>query len=251
MKRNGIMNKWIASGVAVLALSVFSAQAQMQQGTAEVRNISGSAKYSSGGGVWVPLKVGTVLRPGSVVQTAADSTVDLDLAQNGPVVRVTGDTTLGIDRLNFQRGGGDAGTTIDTQLDLQVGRILGHVKKMTASSKYEIKLPNGVAGIRGTDYDISVRPLGNNRYDIRVTSIEGTLIGSAVVNGQTYTGVVNTGESWSPETGVTRAPAPLLAEARRIIGDITGILRPTLPTPPSPIETIVSPRTGARSGTGS
>jgi hypothetical protein len=29
------------------------------------------------------------------------------------------------------------------------------VKKMSAASKYEVKIPNGVAGIRGTVYDIS------------------------------------------------------------------------------------------------
>lgn len=48
-----------------------------------------------------------------------------------------------------------AETVTETQLDLKAGRITGSVKKMSAASKYEVKLPNGVAGIRGTTYDIS------------------------------------------------------------------------------------------------
>src|ERR1019366_6597184 len=36
---------------------------------------------------------------------------------------------------------------------LKVGHITGSVKKMSAASKYEVKLPNGVAGIKGTVYE--------------------------------------------------------------------------------------------------
>ena len=49
-----------------------------------------------------------------------------------------------------------ADVVTETQLDLQAGHIFGSVKKMSAASKYEVKIPNGVAGIRGTVYDISV-----------------------------------------------------------------------------------------------
>jgi hypothetical protein len=42
----------------------------------------------------------------------------------------------------------------ETLLDLKQGRISGTVKKLSAASKYEVKLPNGVAGIRGTIFDI-------------------------------------------------------------------------------------------------
>src|SRR5436853_461332 len=38
--------------------------------------------------------------------------------------------------------------------NLKVGRIFGNVKKLSAASKYNIKLPSGIAGIRGTVYSI-------------------------------------------------------------------------------------------------
>ena len=62
-------------------------------------------------------------------------------------------TLLGIDKLTATQTGADVVT--ETQLDLKAGHIFGSVKKMSAASKYEVKIPNGVAGIRGTVYDIS------------------------------------------------------------------------------------------------
>ncbi len=132
---------------------------------------------------WRPLKVGAILKPGSVIQTAADTHVDLVL--NNPnasevavsqvpsgggaplmnashaihpkveqdAVRIFENTVLGVDKLTINQTGADKVT--ETQLDLKFGRIFGTVKKLSNGSKYEIKIPNGVAGIRGTIYFIS------------------------------------------------------------------------------------------------
>ena len=69
------------------------------------------------------------------------------------MVRMWENTLLGIDKLTETQTGADVVT--ETQLDLKAGHIFGTVKKMSAASKYEVKIPNGVAGIRGTVYDIS------------------------------------------------------------------------------------------------
>src|SRR6185369_13740886 len=54
------------------------AQAQVQ-GTAKVLRIKGSARYSTGNNVWQPLKVGAVVRPGTVIQTSIDKGAYVDL----------------------------------------------------------------------------------------------------------------------------------------------------------------------------
>jgi hypothetical protein len=59
-------------------------------------------------------------------------------------------TVLSIDKLAAADTGADIVT--DTQLDLRSGRIFGTVKKLTGGSRYEVKIPNGVAGVRGTIY---------------------------------------------------------------------------------------------------
>ena len=130
--------------VAIVAMTVLlpAAHAQTQQGRAQVRAVIGSATYSSAGQSPAALKVGTVLYSGSTVKTAAESSVDLFLGKAAGVVRVTENTTLGIDKLTITDTGADS--VIDTQLDLTEGTIRGNVNKLSAASKYEIKLPNGV-----------------------------------------------------------------------------------------------------------
>jgi len=62
-------------------------------------------------------------------------------------------TTLGIDKLTVP----DSDPTVisDCQLDLKKGKILASVKKVSPSSEYLIKIPNGVAAVRGTQLILS------------------------------------------------------------------------------------------------
>ncbi len=258
MKQFTFAARLLVCSLAIFAIS-FQAQAVTKQGKAVVRAVRGTAKYSEGGGVWIPLKVNTTLGPGSVIQTSAESTVDLFLGQNGPVVRVTPDTTIGFDKLAFTDTGSD--TVIDTQLSLKSGRILGNVKKLASASRYEIKTPNGVAGIRGTDFDVTVTPLGGGRYDIIVTSISGTIVGAVVLDGNAYTAVIQTGETWHPlNPGDQAVPVPpeLLSYLKAQIEDLMGsgivkedggpqhfpIPEPPIQTNPSGDEGTSTPNTG-------
>jgi hypothetical protein len=195
-----LMGKVVPCSVALLAASLVSLHAQTQQGSATVFGLKGSADYSDGGGTWMPLKVGKVLRAGAIIRTAPDSQVDLNLKRNGPVVRVTQNTTLGLDKLLFENTGADV--VIETALDLKAGRILGRVNKTAAASKYEVKTPHSVTGIRGTEYDISA---------------DGLVIvknGSAVVvfvdaQGKSNTFVVNERQTFDPTIpGVRGATGP-------------------------------------------
>jgi len=147
-----------------------------EQGVATVVRLKGAARYATGSKAGQLLKVGDTIQPGSVIQTADKSRVDLVLgeaasaaSQRGTpgageglsyqptveqnVIRLWENTLLGIDKLTMTQTGADQ--VSDTQLDLKAGHIFGMVKKMSAASKYEVKIPNGVAGIRGTVYDIS------------------------------------------------------------------------------------------------
>jgi hypothetical protein len=149
----------------------------VNQGAAKVVRLKGAARYSTGNNVWQPLKVGDVVKGGTIIQTAGKSSVDLVLGDgSAPVarpvpaemvsyqptadqnlVRLWENTLLSVDKMTFTETGADVVT--ETQLDLKAGHIFGMVKKMSAASKYEVKIPNGVAGIRGTIYDISAEGL--------------------------------------------------------------------------------------------
>jgi hypothetical protein len=223
MKQFGNLKTLLTAGVAVAALSTFSSlQAQdMQQGKGVVRKITGSAQYQTGGGVWMPVSKGTSLPPGSAIKTERETIVDVYLgAQNGPTLRVTGETTVSIDTLNYTGSGEDA--VSETKLNLQDGRILGSVRKLGQASKYEIKTPTGVAGIRGTDYDISTRKNAAGNYESIYIAVNGTIVGADTFNGTTTSFVANTPPGTDPQGFKSGNPNP---------GPASGFGLPIIPGP--------------------
>ncbi len=219
----------VACGLALGVMSSATAQ-QVKEGTATVVRIKGQARYFTGNAQPQTLKVGMALKPGTVVQTAAGAYVDIVLGETKAperqpvfgtmayqpeteqnVVRMMEDSTLAIDKLTVSDTGADVVT--DTQLDLRAGRIIGSVKKLSAASKYQVNIPNGVAGIRGTIYAISADGI------VRV------LVGSAVVayvrpDGTAATQVVAAGYQFDIRTGeLTSIPRPLFLTLMRAIMD--------------------------------
>ncbi len=189
-----VFGSYISRALACVAVAVgLCVSAQADEGKAVVRAVRGAAQYkSAAAGTWAPLKVGNTLRSGAIIQTAAGSQVDLFLGANGPVVRVTESTEMALDKLAFQKTGDD--TVIETQLDLKAGTLLGNVKKLAAASRYDIKTPNGVAGIRGTQYKVSANGV--------ITCIEGTVHISYInpFNGQRVELDLPQGKTFIPPT---------------------------------------------------
>ena len=187
MKPVGRFSKMLGYFVAAAAMLAFVASVEATPQKAQVRAVRGSAQVSlDKGQTWKSAKVGMSLNEKSLVKTAPSAQVDLFLGDNGPVVRVTEDTTLGIDKLDMENTGVEK--IIETQLDLKNGRILGNVKKLAASSKYEVKTPVGVAAIRGTEYDI--------RSDGRISVVSGTVVLVIIsATGVPSTITINAGQS--------------------------------------------------------
>ena len=131
---------------AVLAIPLHAAPAN---GKAVVIKVVGSASYATakrGGGAVQP---GMIFRQGTRIVTGPGSSVVLDLGHNGETLVVRPDTTLSLDTLDLVPVGTDKAAT--TQVDLQRGSMGFSVKKLSTASKYEVRTPNGTAGIRGSE----------------------------------------------------------------------------------------------------
>jgi len=208
--------------VCSLAVAMVSSVAAQSAGrsVAKVVRVKGGARYTTGNNVWLPRKVGAVLKQGTVIQTADDgSLVDLALGDGEapmtsprPViadassrssrsyaptseqnmVRLFENSVLAIDKLTSVETGADMVT--ETQLDLQRGRLFGNVKKMSGASKYEVKLPNGVAGIRGTIYQLNAQGV----VQVMVGSVVIAYVGA---DGNVVTQVVMGGQQFDARTG--------------------------------------------------
>ncbi|HTL57061.1 MAG TPA: FecR domain-containing protein [Candidatus Limnocylindrales bacterium] len=211
-----LINRIALCAVSLAMVSTLTAQTI---GTAKVIRIKGPARYTTGNNIWQPLGLGAALQPGTVVQTSTErgSYVDLALGDESVavvqpityrpaiissmasgtsyqpsadqnVIRIWENSALGIDKLSSMQTGAE--TVGDTQLDLKAGRITGNVKKMSAASKYEIKLPVGVVGIRGALYDISaegiVKVFVGSAVAAAVDSKSGNVTTQTVMGGQQY-----------------------------------------------------------------
>src|SRR6185295_7854868 len=80
MKQTRILNWLVACSLALAMVSSLSAQ-NTRERTATVVRLKGAARYSGGDNVWQPIKVGTILKSGSLIQTAAKSYVDIVLGE--------------------------------------------------------------------------------------------------------------------------------------------------------------------------
>ncbi|MFZ0827291.1 MAG: FecR domain-containing protein [Verrucomicrobiia bacterium] len=215
----------------VLTLAGSATAQSVKPGVATVVRISGEARYSLGDGQWHPLVAGKVLAAGSVIQTGPDATVDIVLGrtvsmpQAGSVpnrisdaadsnvrgliaykpsaeqntIRMTGDTVLAIDKLTVSDTGLDS--VSDTELDLRQGGIYNSVKKLSGASQYLIKIPNGIAGVRGTLFYIDA----TGKCSVFKNSVVLSLIGA---DGKPATVVVGEGNQFNPQSGQTSPLAP-------------------------------------------
>jgi hypothetical protein len=250
MKTRSLIGSLVVCALALGMVSPLTAQS-LKQGAAKVIRIKGAGRYTTGDGVVRPLKVGDVLKAGTVIQTSknkgdyidialGDSDAAVPMTSAGPksdspkllyqpnadqnIVRIWESSVLGVDKLTTMETGADVVT--ETQLDLQQGHIFGTVKKMSAASRYEVKMPNGIAGIRGTTFDIWAYGL------IRVS------VGSAVdayvgADGSAVTQVIMGGQQFDARTGqLTPIPPGELQSMENAAGSARaggggGILTPT------------------------
>jgi len=165
------------SFVALISAAI-AAHGEMSQGTAVVKAVAGSATYLDELGFSHPLTTGTVLKAGHTIKTGVDSSVDLFLDQNGPNVALDANSTLRLEKLAYEQT--SLGTKIDTLLDLKTGQMSGNVKKLIAGSRYEVKMPKGVAKVRGTTFYIDAQQgtihvtEGTVRVDVTLITSNGT-----------------------------------------------------------------------------
>jgi hypothetical protein len=221
----------VAIGGFVLMLAGVTQAQSTQPGMATVVRIVGEARYSLGNGVWYPLVAGKILAAGAVIQTGHDATVDVILGkkilmpQANPLpdrvslaadsdvrgyvsykpiaeqnaVRMTGDTVLAIDKLTVSDTGVDS--VSDTELDLRQGGIYNSVKKLSGASQYLIKIPNGIAGVRGTLFYIDA----TGRCIVYKNSVVLSIIGP---DGKPITVVVGEGNQFDPKNLGNGQPGP-------------------------------------------
>ena len=244
---NYLAQRLLAGAVAAAMISLAArANAENVPQSITVTRIVGAARSSMDGGkTFTPLHKGDVLKQGTMIQTSDKGTVDVVLgeargiataspvsgaafpftsspmsgaggrvAPKANVVRILPNSVLTVDKLTLERTGMDE--VAETQLDLKAGTIIGNTKKLSAASRYEVKIPNGVAGIRGTTWMI-----GANGF---IYVLTGSVVVSYVDGqGQLHTVSITAGHGYNPNN---QATIPLSKEKIELLESIYANLGP-------------------------
>jgi hypothetical protein len=164
------------------------------------------------------------------------------------VVRIGERSTLTLSKLDQTQTGAES--AVDIQMNLPEGEMYFNVNKLSQASRYEIKMPNGVAGIRGTKGRCTFRAADpNGNVTPPVVLVDGRLVFVHIPQGGEPKAYVLTAPppvSFSGADGVKEAPADLV---RQINGELERAGKPNGPpfTPPGPpdkippVEPFISP----------
>lgn len=240
-------SKVLMACALALVVSMSADAAAMKSSKCKAIGVRGDVQYRIADGPWMAVHEGDELGSQTTIKTTGpDSHVNLWIKQNDSSVRVMPNTTMKIENMSFV-GGGDGDS--DTMLNLQSGTVVGSVTKLSRNSHYEIRTPNGVAGIRGTDYAITVEALQDGTYRVTFTCVKGEVIAAALVNGDAnpITQVLSTGQSWTPGGAVSQTVPELLNlyndQIQQMINDLNNRIAPPPGGTPSapPLNTTISP----------
>jgi sulfatase modifying factor 1 len=157
--------------VISLLLAIFCAlpvaSAQAVKGAVRVLRTEGARISLLVNGANSDVKLGTMLKEGSVILTGSDSAVDL-LFENGVVLQVQPNTEFSIDKfqldpfnaegLDYKNLMSEPSTSV-TQMKLDAGTLIASSKKLESGSRFEIITPIGTCGIRGTRFFVQTEKL--------------------------------------------------------------------------------------------
>jgi hypothetical protein len=155
-ERGGKMNKMLIVGIimALIAGAALPLSAEQVKRQATITDITGEASVKLiAEKAWVPAAIGMTLTEGDTIKTKKGASLVLRLeGADTATVEVSEESELLLREftedkaLNMQK----------TLLDLALGEVLIRAEKLSPDSKFEVKTPSSVAGVRGTKFSVKV-----------------------------------------------------------------------------------------------
>ncbi|MEO7299863.1 MAG: hypothetical protein ABI042_14950 [Verrucomicrobiota bacterium] len=127
-------------------------QAETRSESVIVHEIKGAAYFAQEEGVWIPLKTKSVLKPGTFVKTAPESSAVLRWEKSGRVVKENGDSVLRLTKLNVYDT--PLETMTETDIDLLRGSVGSSERRNPGMSRFKVNLVNGSVLLDGGEYHV-------------------------------------------------------------------------------------------------
>lgn len=145
-------------GVAVIGVVAFMLCSGAALGEevrhAQILDLQGDVSVKLQGGEWQTAELGMMLQEKDEVRTAKGGFAEIVL-DGGEVARLElkEGSLFRIDTMDMEPASGEKVTL----LDLAIGRVLVHAEKLHGDSKFEVRTPTSTTGVRGTEFEVSVR----------------------------------------------------------------------------------------------
>lgn len=219
----GLMLAMVGLVIAIHALAADSLRVKSNQWV-EVRRPIGQVIYSRGQ-TSQPVHNGMRLQSvGDTITTKQGSSVVLGIDVGTGFVKVSENTTITVQKLEI----GNKGERI-TELLVRSGQVSLQVRRLTNdASRVEIKTPAGVAGVRGTEFGVSVQNDGKMGVATKKGAVATSAQGQTVLVNARFQNLTIPGQPPSPAVPLredTRLNvSQLLATGRRV--QIVGTVDP-------------------------
>lgn len=120
--------------------------------TVIVQELKGSVEFQKGGaGDWAPAAKDTILAESDIVRTGDDSTCSLLFkGMSNTAVELRPNSVMELSTVSI------ANSADDTELDLSLGSVLVKAEKLKGESQFQVRTPNSIVGIRGTEFEVNV-----------------------------------------------------------------------------------------------
>lgn len=141
--------------ITAMILAIAVAGYAMEKRTATIVSIDGTAEVKAEGqSSWAPASVGTVLNQGDVIKTSPKSWALLNV-DGGRIATV--EVKEGSQMTIAELMADPKAETSKTLLDLAMGEVLIKAQKVHGDkSKFEVKTPTSIVGVRGTTFNVKV-----------------------------------------------------------------------------------------------
>jgi len=131
-----------------------------QEMTAALSNVMGEVRiYKKGAKDWRSVRMNELFQEGDKIQTGANGTAEIRLS-NGNMIYLLANTEFAAAKLVYNAKTGE----YENSFESSMGKVKAVVVKLGTNSKFQVKTPTAVCGVRGTVVYLNIGPAGTQGY---------------------------------------------------------------------------------------